>query len=154
MTAIRVYEVDASEAGAVKKLLTYDPYLDPNLIPKLPDIDEKERAKLPPEKQKEIADLEKKASEASKKLREDKFMNVIFARQECDMRDARSIGVESDKSYLWIRATDEWLNLAEERFKAQFKGVKRASPDIEKKFIAMKEDEESRANAGFGSIFG
>lgn len=152
--AARVYECDASEAQKLKKLLAYDPYLDPNLIPKLPDIDEKEKAKLPPEKQAEIAELEKKASEASKKLREDRMMNVIFARQESDLRDGRSIGVESDKSYVLIRATDEFLDLAEEKFKMEFKTVKRAPSEIEQNFIALKEEEENKANAGFGSIFG
>ncbi len=150
----RVYEVDQSEAQKLKKLLTYDPYLDPNLIPKLPDIDDKERAKLPPEKQKEIAELEKKASEASKKLREDPMMNVIFARQDCEMRDGAALDQNNGKSYLLVRATDEFLDLAEQKFKKEFTTVKRAPKEIEDKFIAMKEEEESKANAGFGSIFG
>lgn len=150
----RVYECGADEAKALKKLLTYDPYLDPNLIPKLPDVDDNARKKMTPEELKKLAELEKKAADASKKLREDRFMNVIFARQETDFREGKSIGVEDDKYYLLLKASDEFLNTAEERFKAEFKTIKRASPDIEKKFIALKEEEEGRANAGFGSIFG
>jgi hypothetical protein len=152
--ATRVYECDASEVQTLKKLLAYDPYLDPNLIPKLPEIDEKALAQMSEEQRMEVKKKEEAARAASKKLSEDKMANVIFARQECDLREGKSFGVESNKSYVLIRATDEFLNLAEERFKKEFKTVKRAPHDIEKKFIALKEDEESRANAGFGSIFG
>jgi hypothetical protein len=152
--AMRVYECDASEAKQLKKLLTYDPYLDPNLIPKVPEVDEKEFAKMSDEQKREQKQKEDAARLASKKLSEDKFANVIFARQDCDMREGKSIGINDEKSYLLVKATDEFLNLAEERFKKEFKTVKRASHEIEKKFIAIKEEEESRANAGFGAIFG
>ncbi len=150
----RVYECDESEAKALRKLLTYDPYLDPNLIPKLPEVSDKDRAAMTEEQRSALKAKEEAASSASKKLRDDKYANVIFARQDCDLREGRSIGIEDEKSYLFIKATDEFLDLAEERFKKEFKSVKRASPDIEKKFIALKDDEESRANAGFGAIFG
>jgi len=89
-----------------------------------------------------------------KKLSEDKLANVIFARQDCDLREGRMLGIDTNKSYLYIKATDEFLDLAEERFKKEFKTIKRADPEIEKKFIAIKADEESNANAGFSSIFG
>ncbi len=151
---MRVYECDPSEAKELKKLLAYDPYLDPNLIPKVPEVDDKARAAMTPEQRKDLETKEATASAASKKLREDKMANVIFARQDCDMRDGKSMGIDNDKSYLLLKATDEFLDLAEQRFKNEFKTIKRAPPDIEKKFIALKEDEESRANAGFGSIFG
>jgi len=152
--AARVYECDESEVKTLKKLLTYDPYLDPNLIPKLPEVSEKERAAMSEEQRKELKAKEDMASAASKKLREDKYANVIFARQDCDLREGKAIGIENDKSYLYLKATEEFLALAEERFQKEFKTVKRAPPDIEKKFITLKEDEEARANAGFGSIFG
>jgi len=150
----RVYEVGESEVQKLKKLLNYDPYLDPNLIPKLPDVDDKQRAKMSPEEKAKLEELEKKASEASKKLREDRFMNVIFARQDCDLREARSMDIDNDNYYLLIRATDEFLDLAEERFKAEFTTIKRAPPEIEQKMIKIKGDEENAANQGFGSIFG
>lgn len=152
--AERVYECDASEVKELKKLLTYDPYLDPNLIPKLSDVDEKELAKMSPEQQKAIKYKEDMARAASKKLSEDKYANVIFARQDTDLREGKSMDIEDNKYYLLVKATDEFLTLAEERFKNEFKTVKRASPDIEKKFIALKQEEESKANAGFGAIFG
>ncbi len=153
MTA-RVYECDESEVKVLKKLLTYDPYLDPNLIPKLPDVSDKDRAAMTDQQRAELKAKEDAASAASKKLREDKYANVIFARQTCDLREGRSIGIENDKSYLYLNATDEFLTLAEERFQKEFKTVKRASPEIEQKFITLKEEEENKANAGFGAIFG
>ena len=150
----RVYECDKSEVGALKKLLSYDPYLDPNLIPKIPEVDEEEFAKMTEEQKKRVKDKEAQARAASEKLRNDKLANVIFARQTCDLREGRSIGIENDKSYLYVSATDEFLDLAEEKFKKEFKTIKRVDPQTEKKFIELKNDEESRANAGFGSIFG
>ncbi len=150
----RVYEVGASEREKLKKLLTYDPYLDPNLIPKTKEYDEKELAKMSEEQKKQIAEQDAKAKSASEKLRNDPMMNVIFARQTCDLRDGRALGLEDDKSYVLITATDDFLNLAEQKFKREFTTVKRAPSEIEQKFIALKEEEENKANAGFGAIFG
>lgn len=150
----RVYECEPSEANALKKLLTYDPYLDPNLIPKTKELDEKEMAKLPPEEQQKIKDQDAAAKAAVDKLRNDKLANVIFARQDTDFRDGKSLGIETNNYFLLIKATDEWLDLAEQRLKRDFKTVKRAKPDDEKNFIKKKEDEENAANAGFGAIFG
>ena len=46
----RVYMLNSSEVPALKKILEYDPYLDPNLIPKSPkEWDEKEYMKKHPE---------------------------------------------------------------------------------------------------------
>ncbi len=150
----RVYECDEPEVKALKKILSYDPYLDPNLIPKSSDLSEKDLAKLSDEEKKAYAEREAATRAAIEKLKSDKFANVIFARQDYDMREGKSIGVEDSKSYLYLKATDEFLNAAEERFKHEFKTVKRATSVIEKKFIELKESEESAANVGFGAIFG
>ncbi|MCL4389489.1 MAG: hypothetical protein M1528_01250 [Candidatus Marsarchaeota archaeon] len=123
--SISVYEVDASEADALKKFLEYDPYLDKALN-----------------------------EEALKNLRSDKLANVIFARQEYSLRDGESIGMPPGKSYLYIKAGDEFLKLAEEKLLKNFKTVKKAPKTAEQKFIAIIDDEESRGNAGIGSIFG
>ncbi len=152
--ATRVYECGQSEVQKLKKMLNYDPYLDPNLIPRLPDVDDKQRAKMSPEERAKLEELEKKASEESRKLREDKMVNVIFARQDCDLREGKSMGIENDNYYLLIRATDEFLGLAEEKFKIEFTTIKRAPAEMEQKMIKIKEDEENAANQGFGSIFG
>jgi hypothetical protein len=151
---VHVYECDQSEAQKLKKLIAYDPYLDSNLIPKTREVDPKELEKMSPEDRKKIEDQDAAAKAASEKLRNDPMMNVIFARQDTDLREGRALGLNDDKYYLYLKATDEFLKLADEKLSKEFTSVKRASAEIEKKFIAVKEDEESRANAGFGAIFG
>ncbi|MGC8572143.1 MAG: hypothetical protein ACP5RI_01150 [Candidatus Micrarchaeia archaeon] len=152
--SIRVYECDESEVKELKKMLSYDPYLDNNLIPKVPELKNEDKARMTPEQLKEYQEKEEKAHEALKKLSEDKLANVIFARQDYDLREGKALGVDTNKSYLYLKATDEFLDLAEEKFKKYFKTIKRADHDIEEKFIKIKEDEDSRANMGFGAIFG
>ena len=120
-----VFECDASEAEALKKALEYDPYLDKSL-------DES----------------------ALKKLTTDKDANIIFARQEYELRDGGAFGLDSGKYYLYLKANDEFLKGAEEKLKKQFKTVKRAAPQEEGKVIKVIEEEENQVNAGVGSIFG
>lgn len=150
----RVYECDQSEGKELKKILSYDPYLDPNLIPKSREMDEKQLAQMSEADKKAYAEQEAKTKEAIAKLKSDKMLNVIFVRQDCDLREGKAIGISDDKLYLYVKAPDDFFPNAEERFKRDFKTVKRANPETEKKFISLKEEEESRANAGFGAIFG
>lgn len=120
-----VYECDASESGELKKFLEYDPYLDKSL-------DEA----------------------ALKKLNDDKQANIIFSRQEYSLRDGTSLGLSNGKSYLYIKANDDFLKGADEKLKRSFKGIKLASKEDEQKFINIIEDEQNRGNAGIGAIFG
>ena len=120
-----VFECDASEADALKKALEYDPYLDKSL-------DE----------------------EGLKRLSQDKSANVIFARQAYDLRDAGAFGIKNGRYYLYIKASEEFLKGAEQRLRAEFKTVKRAGEADSAKVIHTIKDEEERANAGIGSIFG
>ena len=150
----RVYECDQSEAKELKKLLSYDPYLDPNLIPKSREYGKEELDAMSAEERDAVAKKEAETQEKIRALRGDRLANVIFARQECDLREGPSIGADGSKSYLYVKAPEDFFGPAEEKLGKEFKTVKRAPLDIEKKFIAMKEEEESQANAGFGSIFG
>ncbi len=122
---MRVFECDPSEVKALKKVLEYDPYLDKALN-----------------------------EEQLKKLRDDKLANVIFVRQKYDLREGRAIGINESKFFLYIEAPEEFLSLAEEKLKKEFKSVKRASPEIEGKFASVIKEEEEKANQGFGAIFG
>ncbi len=122
---VAVYEIDSSEVEAFKKFLEYDPYLDKSL-----------------------------GEEELKKLNDDKLANVIFARQEYSLRDGRALGMPDGKYYLYIKANDDFLRLAGEKLLKNFKTVKRASKEAEEKFISIVNEEEERANAGVGSIFG
>ncbi len=87
-------------------------------------------------------------------IKKDKFSDVIFKRQEYEIKNGSLLSLESSKYFLYVKANDDFLNKAEELFKERFKTVKRASNDIEAKVITFINDEESKANAGFGSIFG
>jgi hypothetical protein len=122
---VAVYEIDASEVESFKKFLEYDPYLDKAL-----------------------------SEEELKKLNSDKLANIIFARQEYSLRDGRALGMEDGKYYLYLKANDEFLALAQEKLLKSFKSIKRASKVAEEKFNAIIKEEEDRANAGVGAIFG
>ena len=149
---IRVYECDKSEIEALKKILVYDPYLDPKIIP--PAGSDKDIKKLSEEEKKKMEERDKQVREALKKISEDKSMQIIFARQNYSLREGASVGLNADRSYLYINATDEFLNGAEERFKKEFKTIKRAQKSDEDKVIETIKGEEEKANAGFGAIFG
>jgi hypothetical protein len=78
----------------------------------------------------------------------------IFSRQEYSLRDGGAFGLKNDLSYLYLNANEDFLSGAEERFKKEFKTIKRASKEDEEKVIKIIKDEEEKANTGFGSIFG
>jgi hypothetical protein len=152
----RVYECDKSETEELKKTLAYDPYLDPNLIP--PPIkgsdDDADMSKLSPEQIKEIEERTKKITDAHNMLENSPKGKFIFTRQEYSLRDGASVGLNGKMSYLYLNAPEDFLNGAEERFKSEFKTIKRATKDEEEKVIHVLKEEEEKANAGFGSIFG
>lgn len=149
----RVYECDKSEAEELKKVLAYDPYLDSSIIPPGAKKDA-DLAKMTPEEKAEYEERTKRVEAALKELSESPKGKFIFVRQECSLRDGASLGLKPDTSYLYINAPDDFLDGAEERFKNEFKTVKRASKEDEEKVISTIKEEEEKANAGFGSIFG
>ena len=148
----RVYECDKSEAEALKRTLEYDPYLDPKLIPA--SKSDKDLKMMSEEDQKKYKEEEEKSREAIKKLHEDKYANVIFVRQNYSFRDGATVNLDGNKSYLYLDASEQFLGLAEERFKREFKTVKRVTKSEEDKVISIIKAEEDKAAAGFGSIFG
>jgi hypothetical protein len=151
----RVFEIDSSEAKALKKLLEYDPYLDKSKIPETPkEWDDPKFFDKHPELREEAEKRRIMVQEALKKLSEDKYANVIFARQSCDLREGAMLGLDGKKSYLYLKASDEFLKLAEEKLKLNLKSVKRASQSDEAKVIGIIGEEESKGNAGMGMIFG
>lgn len=150
---IRVYECARGEVEALKKALEYDPYTDPTLLPPR-KYDEKDVKKLSKEEQELAKKEDAERAEILKRMREDRLLNIIFYKQDCRLRDAQSIGSSGDRSFLYISAPDDFLNGAEEKFRRDFKTVKRASKEDEERFISTVNKEEETANAGFGSIFG
>ena len=149
----QVYECDRSEVEELKKVLTYDPYLDPNVIPTSSKKDEDESI-LSPEERAEIQERNEKVEKTLKELSTSIKGRIIFARQEYNLRDGASSGLKSGKFYLYLSAPEDFLKGAGERFNTEFKTIKRASPEEELKIIGMIKEEEEKANAGFGSIFG
>jgi hypothetical protein len=150
----RVYECDRSEAQALKKALDYDPYTDTNLIPPAPASADIPADKLTEDQKKELAEHEKQVKEVLDKLKSDPRADVIFARQNCSLRDGATLGLNADRMYLYINATDDVLTKAEQRFKNEFKTIKRAQKLDEDAVIAVIKKEEDQAGSGFGSIFG
>ena len=150
----RVYVCEKSEAEELKKALSYDPYLDANLIPPSVTPKDKKESQLTEEEKKQIAERETLVAENLKKLQDSPQGRIIFARQEYSLRDGAALGLNKDLVYLYISAPDEFLDGAEERFKKEFKSVKRANAIEEDKVITAIKEEEEKANTGFGSIFG
>ncbi|MEM0124472.1 MAG: hypothetical protein QXF41_02950 [Candidatus Micrarchaeaceae archaeon] len=122
---VRVYSCDAADMPALKKLLEYDPYLDKNLT-----------------------------EEDLKKLKEDKDANVIFVRQDYVLKDGISLNLDRNKYYLYLSASQEFMESAEKKLKSSIGSIARLSQDEERKVIETIEEERSRAEFGFGSIFG
>lgn len=150
----RVYEIDKSEVEELKKTLSYDPYLDTNLIPPAIKAEKVDKDKLTPEQVKEIEERDNKIKEAHKMLEESPKGKFIFSRQDYSLREGASLGLDDGKSYLYLNATEDFLKGAEDRFKNEFKTIKRATQGEEQKVIQTIKEEEEKANSGFGSIFG
>ncbi|MDE1868740.1 MAG: hypothetical protein KGH60_02120 [Candidatus Micrarchaeota archaeon] len=152
---IRVYECDRNEADALKKFLKYDPYDDPKVLPSssMPK-DEKEFKKLPKEEQDRLSAEEAARQEKLKKLREDRLMNIIFWKQEYEVKDGASVGLNRDKVYIYLNAPEDFLAGAEEKLKNEFKSIKRATEEEQEKVAKAISSEKETAATGFGSIFG
>lgn len=146
--------LDSSDAPALKKILEYDPYLDQNLIPKIPkEWDDAEYLKKHPELEQQAAAKKKEAEEAMEKLRNDKEMNVIFARQDYQLRDGISLGLDREKSYLYLSADEAFLDAGEAKLKKSFRSLQRAPEDIEKQVIEEIEQERQKSDLGLGFVF-
>lgn len=152
---VRVYVLNSSDAAALKKILEYDPYLDPNLAPKMPkEWDDPEYVKKHPELAQEMAQKKKQAEDAISNLRNDKEANIIFARQDYQIRDGLSLGLDREKSYLYLSADDSFLDAGEAKLKKKISSLERAPQNIEKQIIDTIEEEKLRSDQGLGFIFG
>lgn len=152
--AARVYECGRSEMDALKKYISYDPYLDPNVIPPQAPGADKPEGKRTEEEKKAIEEREQKLQDAMSRLREDKYHDVIFARQDCRIVEGAAVGLSGDTVFLYVRASEEFLEKADAALAAKFKTVRRASSEDEKRVIDKLNEEEESANSGFGAIFG
>jgi hypothetical protein len=123
--AERVYECDKGDHEKLKRLMEYDPYLDKSLT-----------------------------SEQIEQVRNDRYANIIFARQSYVLKDGSSLGMDAKKYYLYLKAGEEFFKDAEEKLKKEITGIKRLDEESEKKVISIINEEESKGNYGIGMILG
>jgi hypothetical protein len=109
----------------LKKLVEYDPYLDNTLTP-----------------------------DQLAKIKTDEMANVIFARQDYQLKDGVSLGLDREKYYLYLSAVDEFFEKAEKKLKASVPSLQRVDPETEQKIIATLEGERKESEEGLGLIFG
>ncbi len=147
-----VYECRKSELEQLKKLLAYDPYLDTSIIPPTTPGSDKPVDKQTEDEKRMAAEREQKVREALERLKQDKYSDVIFARQQYEIIDGSAFG-SPDISYLYIKAAEDFLAKADEALEHKL-GVKRVPKELEDKVVAKVIAEEESGNAGFGSIFG
>ncbi len=120
-----MYSCKAQDAQALKKLLEYDPYLDKSLG---------------------------EAQLAS--LKDDPKANVIFARQDYQLKDGISLGLDRDTYYLYLSAVEDFLENGEKKLKESISSIRRVEPELEKKIITALEGERKESEEGLGLIFG
>ena len=121
----RVYTCDSGDANELKKLMEYDPYLDKNL------------------NEEQLAGL-----------KNDEQANVIFARQDYNIKDGISLNLDTKKYYLYLSASDEFLEKADKKLKSSIKNIERADKETEEKIIGIVEGERQQSEQGLGAIFG
>ncbi len=116
---------DSKDSAALKKLLEYDPYLDKSL-----------------------------SAEQLSKLKDDSYANIIFARQDYNLKDGISLGLDREKYYLVLSAVDDFLVKAEGKLMKEIPSIKRADLEIEQKVASEIEKERAESESGLGMIFG
>lgn len=121
----RVYVCKSDKLDALKRMLEYDPYLDKSL-------NEEDLARI------------KKDEEA----------NIIFARQDYLLKDGAALNLDRDKYYLYLSATDEFLEKAERKLKKEIDGIEEADKETEDRIISTIEEERKESEQGLGLIFG
>lgn len=121
----RVYSCDTADHQKLKTLMEYDPYLDKSL-----------------------------SEEQLSKLRTDEEANVIFARQDYRIKDGISLDLDREKYYLYLSASDEFLDKAEKKLKKNIPSIRREEPEREERIINEIETERTESEQGLGLIFG
>ena len=86
-----------------------------------------------------------KSDEEISKLKEDKEANIIFARQDYQIKDGISMDLDREKSYLCISANQEFLEKGEEKLKKSIEGLQRADEKTENKVIEVIENERNQS---------
>ena len=92
-----------------------------------------------------------KYKEAKKVVEADPYAEDSFAKAGYKLKEAKVLGVGEEGYYLYLDASEEFLQKAREKLKDVSEELE--GEDKEKVVKAVQEEEEA-ASAGFGSLFG
>ena len=73
------------------------------------EFEDKNYIEQHPEAKEQYEAMQKRIEDAKDRLKNDKNLNVIFARQEYSLREGTSLGLDPNKCYLYLKANDEFL---------------------------------------------
>jgi hypothetical protein len=114
-----------ADAEKLRRLLSYDPYLDKSI-----------------------------SVEKLNEIKKDNSANVIFARQDYQLKDGISLGLDREKYYLYISATDEFLSEADKKLKHEIPSIEKVDAALTDRIISELDKERSMSEHGLGMIFG
>ncbi|MEW6748255.1 MAG: hypothetical protein AB1295_00945 [Candidatus Micrarchaeota archaeon] len=92
-----------------------------------------------------------KKAELTKILEADPYADDSFARVGYKVKDGGVLEEDKTKTYIYIKAADDFIKKADERLKDV---AKPAPADVEKRIAEKIRQEEEAAEGGLGSIFG
>jgi len=84
-------------------------------------------------------------------LEADPYGKPSFSRNSYKVKDGIAVGQDKEKAYVFMRASEEFAAFAREKLKDV---AAESKPEVTAAVAKAIEDEESNAEAGFGSIFG
>jgi hypothetical protein len=84
-------------------------------------------------------------------LEADPYGKPSFSRNGYKVKDGAQSGQDREKTYAFMRATDEFATFAREKLKDV---AAESKPEVVSAITKIIEEEESNSEVGFGSIFG
>jgi hypothetical protein len=84
-------------------------------------------------------------------LEADPYGKPSFSRNGYKVKDGVQVSLDKEKSYAFMRATDEFASFAREKLKEV---AVESKPEVVSAIAKIIEEEESNSETGFGSIFG
>ena len=84
-------------------------------------------------------------------LEADPYGKPSFSRNGYKVKDGAQVGLDREKAYIFMRATDEFAAFAREKLKEV---AVESKPEAVAAVAKKIEEEESNAEVGFGAIFG
>ncbi len=84
-------------------------------------------------------------------LEADPYGKPCFSRNGYKVKDGVQVGLDKDKFYVYLKATEEFAAFAREKLK---EATVESKPEVVATVAKVIADEENNAEAGFGAIFG